>query len=62
MTMHDLADMLDILDCKETLFGERQFFKLRYIDISNNSEIKDFEKIVKKRLDKFYGIQEDQSK
>ena len=62
MTMHDLADMLDIFDCKETLFGERQFFKLRYIDISNNSEIKDFEKIVKKRLDKFYGVQEDQSK
>lgn len=42
MTMHDLADMLEILDCKETIFGERQFFKLRYIDISNNSEIKDF--------------------
>ncbi len=54
--MHDLADMLEILDCKETLFGERQFFKLRYIDISNNSQIKDLEKIVKKRLDKFYGI------
>ena len=60
--MHDLADMLEILDCKETLFGERQFFKLRYIDISNNSEIKDLEKIVKKRLDKFYGISDDQIK
>ena len=60
--MHDLADMLEILDCKETLFGERQFFKLRYIDISNNSEIKDLEKIVKKRLDKFYGINDDQIK
>ncbi len=60
--MHDLADMLEILDCKETLFGERQFFKLRYIDISNNTEIKDLEKIVKKRLDKFYGINDDQIK
>ena len=38
--IHDLKEMLKLLDTKDTIFGERQHFKLRYIDISNNERMK----------------------
>ena len=51
--IYDFNVMLETME-KESLFGQRQNFKLRFIGISNCPNLYPFEFKMKKKLDEFY--------
>ena len=53
--MFDFRDMIEILE-PYTKFGEKQYFKLRYISLSSCPNLWPFENKMKEKLDEFYKV------
>lgn len=51
--MHDFNEILRILD-QDSVFAKRQYFKLRYLNISCCENLSPFEFKLKSKLDEFY--------
>jgi hypothetical protein len=51
--VYDIIEMLGLIE-KDSLFNERQHFKLRYVCFSNCTNLYPFEFKIKKILDEFY--------
>lgn len=52
--MYDFNEMLKIID-EDSVFGDRQHFKLRFLALSNCPNLSPFEFKMKSRLDEFYS-------